>query len=66
MKNLDIPPVPTKLLEWLEAHYPPRDFTIHHDLRYIDRYCGTREVITMLRAKHDQQSDEGKILNGFP
>jgi hypothetical protein len=55
MNNLEVPPIPSALINWLQKHFPAKDFKVTDDLRTIDRYGGTRDLIKLLQIHHDLQ-----------
>ena len=52
-----IPPIPTELLEALEAQFPMRDFGPTTSIREIDHHSGARSVIRFLKFKHNEQRE---------
>lgn len=56
MNNLEPPPIPKPLIEWLEKCFPPKDFKRGVTLDEVNRYGGTRDLVVVLRAHFDRQT----------
>lgn len=56
MNNLEPPPIPKPLMDWLERAFPPKDFRRDVSLREVDRYTGTRELVGVLKSHFTLQN----------
>lgn len=51
------PPVPLAILTYLKKTYPLEGFKNCKDLRELDTYRGTQEVIDLLQVAYDRQNE---------
>lgn len=60
--NHDLPPIPTELLEALEAMMPELHPRLDWSERKIFQEVGQRDYLKMLRVVHDRQQEDTSIL----
>tara|TARA_A100001388_G_scaffold244308_1_gene202085 strand:+ start:1071 stop:1262 length:192 start_codon:yes stop_codon:yes gene_type:complete len=53
----EFPAIPLTIVEALEEVFPPRDFDTSTSSRDLDFHFGQRSVVTFLRSKFEQQSE---------